>query len=200
MPNLVDLLYHIKNSSTGLEPNLVFLARLFLGFLCFVAFILNSGVRWRSLAEEQEVITVQLPDRNSAPFRLRPYLQQLYLSEYFSVWSGSSLCSSQRYHLLVSLQVWATASPWTGWTQHKRRWPFGRRWCLLPMSGLRGCCHYAHWQGGKSWNNLLCVLEQGWTCLLDIGNFPPRGDRDHGAGNRKVSKAVHGQHFGDVKC
>lgn len=67
----------------GLEPNLVFLARLFLGFLCFVAFTLNSGVKWRSLAEEQEVITVQLPDRNSGPFRSRPYLQQLYLSTFF---------------------------------------------------------------------------------------------------------------------
>lgn len=70
-----------------------------------MAFTLNSGVKWRSLAEEQEVITVQLPVRNSAPFRLRPYLQQLYLSEYFFVWSGSSLCSSQRNYLLIFLQV-----------------------------------------------------------------------------------------------
>lgn len=164
-----------------------------------MAFTLNSGVKWRSLAE-QEVITVQLPVRNSAPFRSRPYLQQLYLSEYFFVWSGSSLCSSQRYYLLIFLQVRATASLWTGWTQHKRRWPFGRTWCLLPMNGLRGCCHYAHWQGGKNWNNLLYVLEQGWTCLLDVGNFLPWGDRDHGAGKHKVSKAIHGQHFGGVKC
>lgn len=37
-------------------------------------------------------------------------------------------------------------------------------------------------------------------CLLDVENFLPRGDRDHGAGKHKVSKAINGQHFGDVKC
>lgn len=79
-----------------------------------------------------------------------------------------------------SFQVWAMASLWTGWTPPRRRWPFGRRWCWLPMNGSRDCCPCAHWQGGKSWNNPLLVP---WKCpmcsLEELGNFLHQGEGDH---------------------
>lgn len=53
---------------------------MFWGF--YSDYILNSGVKWRSLAE-QKVLTVELGERKSASFRLRPYLQQLHPIEYF---------------------------------------------------------------------------------------------------------------------
>lgn len=53
----------------------------FCGF--YIDLILNSGVKRRSLAEEQEVFSVQLAEGKSAPFMLRHCLQQLHPIEYF---------------------------------------------------------------------------------------------------------------------
>lgn len=55
----------------------------FCGF--YIDFILNSGVKWGSLAEEQEVFRAQLAEGKPAPFTLRHCLQQLHHIEYFCV-------------------------------------------------------------------------------------------------------------------